>query len=154
MVSSNATLGDQLVSWDSPEGHALLKLLPPSTNVINFRIAHEIAHLKNQDIVWSIAVSPVFLVAGYHLAVFLCKSEYFELVNKSLWNNFLSLTRSFLCQHSISLPSPLLHDNICVCRDQCCHQLSASGLLCMSSMYIPACRSLAGVSSRQGSSIV
>lgn len=75
VVSSNPILRGEPVAWDSHEGKMLKKILPPSTNVINFRIAHEIAHVQRHDWIWSALLSPVMLVAGYHLAVFVCKCK-------------------------------------------------------------------------------
>ena len=77
MVESKPTLQGEAVEWDSHEGRALMKLLPPSTNIINFRIAHELAHLQNHDWLWALALSPLVLVAGYHLVAFLCKCKPF-----------------------------------------------------------------------------
>lgn len=73
MIHSKATLRGEPVTWDSDEGRTLMELLPPSTNVTNFRIAHELAHLQSHDWLWGLALSPLVLVAGYHLVVFLCK---------------------------------------------------------------------------------
>lgn len=77
-MRSNVTLRGDAVAWDSPEGRALIKILLPSTNLINFRIAHEIAHLKRHDPFREVPLSPIFLVGGYHLAVFLCKTPIFS----------------------------------------------------------------------------
>lgn len=74
VLNSNPTLQGEPVDWNSPEGEALLKLLPPSADIVNFRIAHEVVHMMKHDWVWGALLSPVMLVAGYHLAVFLCKS--------------------------------------------------------------------------------
>ena len=74
--NANVSVGTEPVDWSSPEGHALLHLLLPSADVINFRIAHEVAHLKRHDIWWNAVLSPVFLVGGYHIAVLVCKSKY------------------------------------------------------------------------------
>lgn len=68
-------LGGEPVKWDSPEGAALLKLFPFSAGLINFRIAHEVAHVKRLDFLWNVILSPVLLVTGYHLTVFLCQSK-------------------------------------------------------------------------------
>lgn len=72
---SAALLWGQPVVWDSLEGQTLLKLLPQSANVINFRIAHEVAHLAKHDWVWSSVLAPAMLVMGYYITVFLCKSK-------------------------------------------------------------------------------
>lgn len=63
--------------WDSHEGRSLMKLLPPSANAINFRIAHELAHLEKHDWLWGVVLSPLMLVSGYQLSVFLCKCKHF-----------------------------------------------------------------------------
>ena len=63
------------VEWESEEGQLLLKLLPPSAKLINFRIAHEVAHLKSFDFLYFTVLSPIVLVCGYHFAVFLSKGE-------------------------------------------------------------------------------
>lgn len=76
VMRAKATLRGEAVCWESNEGCALLKLLQPSTDVINFRIAHELAHLKHHDWLWAMALSPLVLVAGYHLAVFLSRSVF------------------------------------------------------------------------------
>ena len=73
VVQSNVKVRGEAVDWDSNEGRALLKLLVPSTNTINFRIAHELVHLKRHDWLWGAVLSPFFLVAGYYFTVFLCK---------------------------------------------------------------------------------
>ncbi len=73
VINSKMTLRGEPINWDSPEGQALLKLLPPSDEEVKFNIAHEIAHLKTKDIFYGIGLSPIILVAGYHLAVSLCK---------------------------------------------------------------------------------
>ena len=61
------------VDWDSPTGRKLAKLLPPSTQMTNFRIAHEVEHLKHFDLLPSILLPPVVLVFGYHFATLLPK---------------------------------------------------------------------------------
>ena len=61
------------VEWESEEGQQLLKLLPPSAKLINFRIAHEVAHLKSYDFLYYTVLSPVVLVCGYHFSVFMSK---------------------------------------------------------------------------------
>ena len=74
--SSGMTLSGEPVDWSSHEGQSLLHLLIPSSNVTNFRIAHEVAHLKKQDGWWDVLVSPIFLVGGYHFSVFFCQSKF------------------------------------------------------------------------------
>ncbi|XP_064400350.1 transmembrane protein 177-like [Halichondria panicea] len=64
------------VDWESEEGEQLLKILPPSAKLINFRIAHEVAHLKSNDFVYHTLLSPAVLVCGYHFALFLSKSMF------------------------------------------------------------------------------
>ena len=76
VMNANPTLRGMPVVWDSPEGKALLTLLPPTADMVNFRIAHEVAHLMKHDWAWSAVLSPVMLVAGYHVAIFLCKSMF------------------------------------------------------------------------------
>lgn len=68
------------VDWESEEGEQLLKILPPSAKLINFRIAHEVAHLKSNDFVYHTLLSPAVLVCGYHFALFLskCKCIFFQ----------------------------------------------------------------------------
>ena len=75
VMQSNIVLRGQPVAWQSLEGQTLLKLLPQSANVVNFRIAHEVAHLGKHDWVWNAVLAPTTLVLGYHGTVFLCKSK-------------------------------------------------------------------------------
>lgn len=86
VVRSNATVRGEPVTCDTLEGRTLMKLLPPSANVINFRIAHEVAHLIHHDWIWSALLAPVMLITGYHLAVYLCKCKLFLLHVVIFWN--------------------------------------------------------------------
>lgn len=73
MVKCDIAIKGEPVDWESEEGEQLLQLLPPSAKLINFRIAHEVAHLKRFDFLYHTFLSPVVLVCGYHLAVSLSK---------------------------------------------------------------------------------
>ena len=66
-------LDGQPVDWDSPTGVKLAKLLSPSAQSTNFRIAHEVEHLKNYDLLPSILMPPVVLIFGYHFATLFSK---------------------------------------------------------------------------------
>ena len=72
---STIAIRGEPVDWDSEEGKKLLKLLLPTAKLMNFRIAHEIGHLKRFDFVYHMFLSPVALVFGYHFAVFISKGE-------------------------------------------------------------------------------
>lgn len=61
--------------WTSPEGQALLRILIPSADIINFSIAHHMAHLKKHDVWWGTVFMPVFFIVGYHVSVIMCRSE-------------------------------------------------------------------------------
>lgn len=80
---SNAgiVLGGKPVDWSSPEGRALMNLLIPSADMINFRIAHEVAHLRKRDSWWEVVISPVFFATGYNLAVIICRSKFISLTH-------------------------------------------------------------------------
>lgn len=80
--NSGITLNGKPVDWSSPEGRALIRLLIPSAAMINFRIAHEVAHLKKWDAWWDVPLTPLFLVIGYHLAVFVCKCKYISVMSE------------------------------------------------------------------------
>jgi len=67
------TIQKEPVEWESEEGRRLLQLLPPSAKLINFRIAHEVAHLKKNDFIYSVLLTPAVLVCGYHLTVLAAK---------------------------------------------------------------------------------
>lgn len=79
-------LDGQPVDWSSPTGIKLAKLLSPSTQSTNFRIAHEVEHLKNFDLLPSILMPPVVLILGYHFAILFSKCT----VNNLLLNQFLA----------------------------------------------------------------
>ena len=66
-------LEGQPIDWDSPTGAKLAKLLSPSAQSTNFRIAHEVEHLKNYDFLPSILMPPVVLIFGYHFATLFSK---------------------------------------------------------------------------------
>lgn len=73
MCRSGMLLDGEVVQWDSPTGVKLATLLVSSTQLTNFRIAHEVGHLKNFDLLPSILMPPVALVLGYHFATLLPK---------------------------------------------------------------------------------
>lgn len=76
MKKTDITLADKPVEdWTSPEGRALLRILIPSADIINFSIAHEIAHLKKHDVWWDTVFMPVFFLVGYHVSMVMCRSE-------------------------------------------------------------------------------
>ncbi|CAI8044199.1 Transmembrane protein 177, partial [Geodia barretti] len=56
------------IDWDSELGTSLTAALTPSTQQINFVIAHEVAHLKNSDWMARVVLPPVTLVLAYHVA--------------------------------------------------------------------------------------
>ena len=80
VMNANPTLHGQPVLWDSPEGQSLLKLLPPTADIVNFRIAHEVAHLMKHDWIWSVLLAPAMLILGYHMTVFLCRSKCLSII--------------------------------------------------------------------------
>lgn len=75
IIQSSITVKGEFVDWNSEEGKNILKLLLPSAKLINFRIAHEVGHLKFFDFAYHMFLSPVTLVCGYHFATFVSKGE-------------------------------------------------------------------------------
>jgi hypothetical protein len=61
------------VDWYSPTGKKLARLMIPTTEMINFRIAHEVGHLKHFDFLPVILLPPCALVFGYHFSTLLPK---------------------------------------------------------------------------------
>lgn len=77
------------VDWESSAGSKLAHLLSPSTQSTNFRIAHEVEHLKNFDLLPSILMPPIVLVFGYHFATLLPKCR--QLMNQVIKRFIISL---------------------------------------------------------------
>ena len=61
------------VDWHSPTGKKLARLMIPTAQMINFRIAHEVGHLKKFDFLPTILLPPCVLVFGYHFSALLPK---------------------------------------------------------------------------------
>ena len=111
VIKSEVFLEGRPVDWDSDIGQLLLRLLPPSTGQVNFRIAHEIGHLQHKDLIPRIVLSPSLLVLGYHFAATVCKCK---------WSLFI---------HSPSLLCVYMYNQCCVCLCRCDpYEVCSSGI--------------------------
>ena len=77
VFESGMVVDGKPVDWYSSMGKKLAMLMTPSTQMINFRIAHEVGHLKHFDLLPSILLPPFVLVFGYHFSTLLpkCKKQ-------------------------------------------------------------------------------
>ena len=73
VFESGMAIGGKPVDWYSSTGKKLAKLMIPTTQMINFCIAHEVGHLKHFDFLPSILLPPCVLVVGYHFSTLLPK---------------------------------------------------------------------------------
>lgn len=71
LQNSGISLNGDLVDWNSIDGNTLAKLLIPSTNQINFSIAHELAHIQHLDFLTRSTLAPLALITLYHTACIL-----------------------------------------------------------------------------------
>ena len=73
VFESGMVVDSKPVDWYSSTGKKLATLMTPSTQMINFRIAHEVGHLKHFDLLPSVLLPPFVLVLGYHFSALLPK---------------------------------------------------------------------------------
>eukprot|EP00731_Ephydatia_muelleri_P003793 Em0001g3793a len=66
---SGLRLQNEDIDWNSDIGQKLAHLLVPSAQEMNFRIAHELAHVELLDPLVKVPLASTALVASYHLAL-------------------------------------------------------------------------------------
>ena len=107
-VKTEVVKSGTVVDWDSDFGQRLAKCLVPSGSQINFRIAHELAHIKSKHILYTGTVPPLFLfmlwVAFKFVTPFFCTKFDFNPTRTNLfifvaWMLFFLFEMSKLRHH-------------------------------------------------------